>query len=135
MKPHILAHAPATEYWFEEGCFVLEMLNDANDPLLSIARIRVPIGGTTHWHRLAGIAERYVMQSGMGRVEVGHLPARDVAPGDVVVIPPGVRQRLANTGNDELVFLAMCTPRFVREAYESLDSDSPLKPCPGSPLP
>lgn len=121
MTPRILPHTPSAEYWFEEGCFVLELLNDANDPQLSIARIRVPVGGTTRWHLLAGITERYVLQAGHGRVEVGDLAPCDVAPGDVVVIPPGVRQRIANTGSEELVFLALCTPRFVREAYESLD--------------
>jgi mannose-6-phosphate isomerase-like protein (cupin superfamily) len=121
MKPRILFHDPAGEYWFEEGCFVSELLNDADDAALSIARIRVPVGGTTHWHRLAGIAERYVIQSGHGRVEVGEQSPQDVAAGDVVVIPPGVRQRIANTGDDELVFLAICTPRFVPAAYTVLD--------------
>jgi len=121
MKARILPHDPAGEYWFEEGCFVLEMLNDADDPALSVAHIRVPVGGTTRWHRLAGIAERYLIQSGRGRVEVGDLPPQDVGAGAVVVIPPGVRQRVANTGESDLVFLALCTPRFVPSAYAALD--------------
>ena len=79
---------------------------------------------STRWHRVAGTAERYVILSGAGRVEVGDLPAQDVAAGDVVLIPPGCRQRIANTANtggDDLVFLAICTPCFRPEAYEDID--------------
>jgi mannose-6-phosphate isomerase-like protein (cupin superfamily) len=84
---------------------------------VSIARARVETSVTTRWHRLRGIAERYVIIEGLGRVEVGDLPATDVGPGDVVLIPPGCRQRIANIGSTDLVFLAICSPRFVPEAY------------------
>lgn len=40
----------------------------------------------------------------------------------MVLIPPMCRQRIANIGIEDLVFLAICTPRFVQEAYEDLDS-------------
>ena len=72
------------------------------------------------WHRLADTAERYVILEGRGRAEIGDLPPRAVAPGDIVLIPPGCRQRIANTGNGDLVFLAICTPRFRPEAYANL---------------
>ena len=65
-------------------------------------------------------AERYVILQGRGRVEVGDLPPQDVGPGDVVLIPPSARQRIANSGKEDLVFLAICTPRFRSEAYEDL---------------
>ena len=45
-----------------------------------------------------------------------------VAPGDVVLIPPGCRQRIANIGDGDLIFLAICTPRFRAEAYEDIDA-------------
>jgi hypothetical protein len=32
--------------------------------------------------------------------------------------PAGERQRIDNPGPDELVFLALCTPRFQRAAYQ-----------------
>lgn len=110
----------ACEYFFEEGCFILELLNTADDPAVSIARARVPPGVTTRWHRLRGIVERYVILSGTGRVEVGEQAPREVAAGDVVSIPAMCRQRIANSGADDLVFLAICTPRFTRDAYEAL---------------
>jgi mannose-6-phosphate isomerase-like protein (cupin superfamily) len=64
-------------------------------------------------------------------VEVGSLPAQTVAPGDVVLIPPGCRQRITGMGNEDLVFLAICTPRFRPEAYENTDTD-PVPTAPGA---
>lgn len=107
------------EYYFTEGCYINELSNSGDDPEASIARARVAPGVTTRWHRLAGTTERYVIIEGRGRVEVGDLPPRDVAAGDVVIIPPGVRQRITGTGTGNLVFLAVCTPRFTESAYES----------------
>lgn len=111
------------EYYFEERCYILEYLNDAQDPDLSITRARVPAGVTTRWHRLRDITERYLIQSGRGLVGVGDDPVREVGPGDVVLIPPMVRQRVENPGPDELVFLALCTPRFQPERY--IDDEEP----------
>jgi mannose-6-phosphate isomerase-like protein (cupin superfamily) len=54
-------------------------------------------------------------------VEVGSAAPQEVGPGDVVVIPPGVPQRIANTGGADLVFLAICTPRFTPDAYEDIE--------------
>ncbi|GAB6909507.1 hypothetical protein JCM12296A_53520 [Desulfosarcina cetonica] len=109
---------PEAEYFFQEGCFILELANTADDPAVSIARARVTPGVTTRWHRLLGITERYVILEGRGQVAVGDQPPRTVGPGDVVTIPPQCPQRITNTGDVDLVFLAVCTPRFVPEAYQ-----------------
>lgn len=111
---------PAREYYFAEGCHILELSNSDGDPAVSIARARVAPGVTTRWHRLVDTAERYVLLSGRGRVEVGDLPAREVGPGDVVLIPPGCPQRIGCLGSEDLVFLAVCTPRFRMQAYEDM---------------
>ena len=124
MQPTIRRFDPATEYWFREGCHIAEWSNADDDPALSIARARVLPGAVTRWHRLRDTAERYVVLSGRGRVEVGDELPQEVGPGDVVVIPPGVRQRIACVGDAEVVFLALCTPRFRREAYEDLEADA-----------
>lgn len=58
---------------------------------------------------------------GQGRVEVGERPPEDVVPGDVVLIPAGINQRIANTGTGDLVFLALCTPRFIQENYHDAE--------------
>ncbi len=115
------AEPMADEYWFEEGCFITECHNTASDPAVSVARARVPVGGITRWHVLDGITERYLIEQGEGLAEIGDGAPQPVMPGAVVVIPPGVRQRIVNTGEGDLVFLAVCTPRFVPEAYRDVD--------------
>jgi mannose-6-phosphate isomerase-like protein (cupin superfamily) len=96
--------------------------NSADDPGVSIARARVVPGTTTRWHRLRGISERYVIIEGTGLVEIDSLPAQEVNVGDVVIIPPEARQRIGNAGPDDLIFLAICSPRFREEIYEDMDS-------------
>ncbi len=109
-----------TEFYTPEGCYITELSNTADDPAASIARARVAPGVTTRWHRLKGTVERYYIVQGRGRVEVGELPAQEVAAGDVVLIPPLCRQRITNIGPQDLIFLAICTPRFTDEAYEEI---------------
>ena len=109
-----------SEYWFEEGCWITELSNEADDPQLSVARARVAPGEKTRWHALEDITERYVILQGRGCVEVGDEPGQPVEPGDVVVIAPGLAQRIENVGREDLVFLALCTPRFRPDRYHDL---------------
>ncbi|TAJ55792.1 MAG: cupin domain-containing protein [Nevskiaceae bacterium] len=118
---HIHRVDPASERLTEERCHILELANHAGDEALSIARARVEPGVCTRWHRLAGITERYLILEGEGLVEVGEHAAQAVSPGDVVLIAPGERQRIRNSGTRDLVFLALCTPRFRWDAYEDVD--------------
>jgi mannose-6-phosphate isomerase-like protein (cupin superfamily) len=113
------------EFFTAERCYIIELSNSTDDQAASIARARVAPGVTTRWHRVKDTAERYVILEGRGRVEVGELPAQEVSPGDVVLIPPSVRQRIANIGKEDLVFLAVCTPRFRNDAYEDLGEMRP----------
>ncbi len=122
MRERIRHLQPQAEYYFIEGCHINELSNTPDDEAVSIARARVAPGVTTRWHRLRGTVERYVILSGKGLVEVGDLPAEEVGAGAVVVIPPLCRQRITNSGNEDLVFLAICSPRFRPEAYEDVDS-------------
>ena len=124
MRETIKPFDATAEYYTPERCHILELSNIADDPDVSIARARVTPGVTTRWHRLADTIERYVMLEGSGRIEIGELPPRVVGPGDVVLIPAGCRQRIANVGAGDLVFLAICSPRFQTDAYEDLDDGS-----------
>jgi mannose-6-phosphate isomerase-like protein (cupin superfamily) len=110
------------EFYTPEGCYIVEISNTSADEEASIARARVESGVTTRWHRLTGTTERYVILEGDGRVEVGGLSAQNVGAGDVVIIPPSCRQRISNVGAGDLIFLAICTPRFRQELYEDIDS-------------
>lgn len=125
--PVFLRQDLAAEYYMDERCHIVEVSNSAADPELSIARVRVTPGVTTRWHCVHATTERYVIQSGQGLIEVGELPPQAVGPGDVVVIPPSCRQRIRNAGADDLIFLAICTPRFDGALYADMDPE----PLPG----
>jgi mannose-6-phosphate isomerase-like protein (cupin superfamily) len=108
------------EVWTTERCYIAELLNQEQTPEVSIARTRVEPGVTTALHSLT-VAEFYVIETGTGLMTVGkETPAR-VAPGDVVAIPKGLAQRILNDGDCDLVFLCVCTPRFLQECYTSLE--------------
>ncbi|MBN4059742.1 cupin domain-containing protein [Gammaproteobacteria bacterium AH-315-E17] len=111
----------SSEYYFREGCFITELSNSVDDPELSVAHVRVEPGETTRWHKLLGISERYLILSGKGRVEVGNSEAREVTESDVVLISPEVKQRITNTGEEDLIFLALCTPRFEESYYIEIE--------------
>lgn len=125
MRAEIKMHGDAIEYATDERCHILEVANDDGDERVSIARARVEPGITTAWHKLDGIAERYLIIRGSGRVEIGDLAPVDVGPGDVVRIPDGCRQRICNTGAGDLVFYAICSPPFRRQAYINLELPAP----------
>ena len=117
----LVSNTESSEYLFEsEGCYITELSNSDSDPELSIARARVEPGVTTAWHRLKGTTERYCILSGVGIVEIGDAAEREVRAGDVVLITPMQRQRITNSGTDDLIFLALCTPRFQEINYELL---------------
>lgn len=121
MQPLVKPLAAGSEFYIDEGCFVTELSAAVEDPQLSIARCRVEPGGMTRWHSLLDTAERYVIQAGSAVVEIGDLPPQSVAAGDAVLIPAGCRQRIRNAGDDDLVFLAICTPRFQPDCYQDLE--------------
>lgn len=121
MKPAILCHRPDAEFETDERCAIVEVANDDDDADVSIARARVRPGITTTWHAVDDTDERYLIVAGTGAVEVGTLAPHAVGPGDVVRIPRGVRQRITNTGAGDLVFYAICSPRFRQQNYRALE--------------
>ncbi|MFC0711064.1 cupin domain-containing protein [Azorhizophilus paspali] len=122
MKARIVRPDPATAFPTAERCRILELWNGADDPALSIALATVAPGETTQSHRLHGVEERYLILHGQGLVSLGDEAPKSVGPGDLVVIPAGMAQRIANTGNGELAFYCICTPRFTPESYEMLEN-------------
>lgn len=117
----LIAHAdPMSEFATDERCYILEWWNDPSDEDASIARARVAPGVTTALHRVS-VNERFLILEGRGLMRVGELAPAEVGVGDVVIIPAGVAQQISNTGDDDLVFACVCTPRFRPECYESLE--------------
>lgn len=121
MKAEIIKNNSITEFHTPERCYIKELNNDSNDTQLSIAQARVEPGITTAWHQLKDVSERYLIISGQGCVEIAGLDSTDVTVGDVVLIPSDTAQRITNTGQNDLLFYAICCPRFVPECYRSLE--------------
>jgi mannose-6-phosphate isomerase-like protein (cupin superfamily) len=126
MQETIRSFNPEAEFYTSELCYINELSNHSDDPEVSIAQARVQAGVTTRWHQLHGITERYVILEGEGLLEVGSLKPKIVSKGDVVVIPAQCRQRISNMGVNDLVFLAICTPRFRQDAYEDIEESIKL---------
>jgi mannose-6-phosphate isomerase-like protein (cupin superfamily) len=80
----------------------------------SLAEATVPPGGATeeHYHRV--MEEIYFFTGGSGRMRLGDEES-DVAAGDTVVIPPGTRHKLWNTGDEPLKLLCCCSPPYTHE--------------------
>ncbi|MCP4367762.1 MAG: cupin domain-containing protein [Deltaproteobacteria bacterium] len=123
MKEALKHQNLSNEVYTFEKCYIAELSNSPDDPDVSIARAKVEPGVTTRWHRLLGTFERYYILNGTGRVEVGKLAPQEVKPGDIVLIPPMCRQRITNIGSDDLVFLAICTPRFSNDVYKDIEDN------------
>lgn len=120
MKAQVVRIKRSNESLTAERCFINELTNDGANGI-SIAQARVEPGITTAWHELDGVNEHYVILSGEGRVELGDTKPKPVRTGDVVCIPSGTRQRITNTGLQDLVFLCICQPGFSEKCYRDLD--------------
>ncbi len=115
---HFSAH---TEFSTDERCYITELHNTDADKGCSIARARVEPGVTTRLHMVKGTIEHYVILEGVAEVKVGDATPVEVQPLDVVNIPAGTEQCITNTGEGDLVFLCICTPRFRQQNYADLD--------------
>jgi mannose-6-phosphate isomerase-like protein (cupin superfamily) len=126
MLKNIVKAVGTDEYYTSERCYISEISNSSDDENASIARARVASGVTTAWHKLQDVEERYLIISGKGLAEIGDLPPTGVSSGDIVLIPADTRQRITNIGKEDLVFYAICTPRFTEECYISLEGNDTL---------
>lgn len=120
-SPIIIHNEESSEYFFEEGCYILECSNSDSDPNLSIARARLEPKTQTKLHKLDKTIERYIILQGQGEVTLGdstmNCLVQDIKVNDVVIIPKNYPQSIKNTGNQDLIFLVICTPRFNADNY------------------
>ncbi len=110
------------EYYFKEGCFIEEWLNTPDHQDLSIARVRVEANSETRLHSLSNTTERYVILTGQAEVTVGE-NSWQVSEGDVVIIEPDQAQKIRNETASDLIFFAICSPRFQTDCYQDLETD------------
>jgi mannose-6-phosphate isomerase-like protein (cupin superfamily) len=112
--------SPQSEFYTSERCFITEILNAGDMPNVSLARARVEPQVTTQRHALP-VDEIYYILEGTGMMEVGAAAASEVNKGDAVYIKAGQAQRITNTGDSDLVFLCICSPRFTPDGYQALE--------------
>ena len=122
MEPNIVKKDIKNKFYIEERCFIIDS-SDPSDPLMSITIARVEPGVTTAFHYLEGIDERHLAISGKGVMEVGDLKPQEIRSGDIVYIPAGVRQRVSNTGSEDLLFYCICTPPFDEKRYHNWNAE------------
>ncbi len=121
MDPKIIRPDESEEFYTEERCFILEVFNQPQYAPFSIARTRVKPGVTTALHALKGTDEVYYLLEGEGQMELGVDIEGKVKSGDIVTIPADTSQRIANTGEEDLIFLCICAPRFEVERYVEIE--------------
>ena len=122
MNSNLLRADESKEFFSNERCHILELLDNHNtNKPFSIARARVEPGVTTAWHRLNGIKEYYYILEGQGLMEIGDEPGFIVRKNDIVQIEPNMAQRIKNTTEEDLIFLAICNPPFTDGNYEDFD--------------
>ena len=120
MADYFVKASQGEEFWTDERCFITELCNSGRSPNSSLAVARVEPGITTQLHALAGVTETYIVIDGEGDMEVAG-EKFPITSGDQVVIPPGVSQRVTSTGNADLRFYCLCTPRFSTDSYKNLE--------------
>jgi len=121
MLPYYYSTNEDDEFFTEERCHILELVNNKDDSSHSIARARVEPNVTTAWHRLIDTSETYVILSGTGVLEINEDESQELNKGDVFRIPPNSPQRISNIGDDDLIFLCICIPAFGDDTYEMLE--------------
>ncbi len=109
------------EFWTSERCYITELVNSDRCPEVSLAIARVEPGVRTQLHALSGIEEVYLVRSGRGVIEVEGVE-QELGIGDQAVVAASAAQRITNIGDDDLVCLCLCRPRFRPECYVDLEA-------------
>ena len=112
--------ADITPYRTKDGSEIRELMHPDHHPVrrqsLAEAVIAPGMATTAHSHRAS--EEIYHVIEGAGRMELDAGEGGrscDVTVGDTVLILPGVRHRIANTGTGPLRILCCCAPAYSHD--------------------
>ena len=102
----------------KDGSEIRELLAYRNSAIRhqSLAEARLPVGASTQEHYHPRAEEIYFITQGSGRIRIEGATC-EVRVGDAIAIPPGLKHKLWNTGNETLHLLCSCAP-----AYEHADT-------------
>jgi mannose-6-phosphate isomerase-like protein (cupin superfamily) len=115
--------ADVSAYITRDGSSIRELMHPAvqGNSKQSLAEASVPVGGATLLHRHSESEELYHVIGGSGRMTLGD-EEFSIAPGDTILIPPGIAHCLRNTGDEPLRLLCCCAPAYRHEDTEILVS-------------
>jgi len=93
-----------------------EILSPANSSLFnqSLAEAIVLPGKATDEHYHMQSEEIYYIIRGKGLMKIGD-EKREVCEGDGIVIEPGMKHKIWNTSDSDLVFLCCCSPAYTHD--------------------
>ena len=102
----------------KDGSEIRELLAHRNSAIRnqSLAEARIAVGSATQEHYHPRCEEIYYITHGTGKMRIEN-ESRDVNIGDAIAIPPGLKHKIWNTGDDVLRLLCCCAP-----AYEDSDT-------------
>lgn len=105
---------------------IREVFHPENDKLplgYSLAEARLGPGASSYPHILENQSELYLFVQGEAKVFVGEEVEKAEA-GEMVWIPPGVKQYVENIGKVELVFYCIVNPPWEKSDEKIFDSST-----------
>ena len=107
------AYDEATAFITKDGSVIRELLHPAihGPGAMSFAEAIVDPGGTTLLHLHALSEEIYHITDGSGTMRLGKAEF-EIFTGDTIVIPPGTKHNVTNTGLSALKILCVCHPAY-----------------------
>ena len=113
MKPEIINIANCKQFTTKDSSKIREILSPQNSSLKrqSLAEAVLSIGTATEEHCHPKSEEIYYILEGHGEIVIEGTSA-NVKQGDGIVLPPGIKHKIYNRGNTDLVFLCICVPPY-----------------------
>jgi len=111
-----------SEFTANDGCRIRELLHPKNDPVdlpCSLAHARLTPGNHSCRHRLKQTEVYYILK-GQGMMHIGN-DSREVSSGDIILIPAEAVQWIENSGDTDLIFLALVSPPWKNEDDERIE--------------
>ncbi len=104
----------------KDGSRVWELFHPGSSPVagFSVAEALVGPGEETRPHVHHRSQEVYYVLEGSGEMRLGG-EASALDPGDAVLILPGMRHNIKNTGAGALRILCICSPPYAHEDTET----------------
>ena len=115
----------ATPYQTKDGSLIRAIMDLSNSTVknLSLAQATVSSGSRTYPHLHTQSEEIYYLLQGRGKIYIEG-ESREVARFDAILIPSGARHYIENIGQEDLIFLCLCSPPYTHQETKILSNSS-----------